>query len=77
MDRDTQRLVAYHTHISWQAPSKRSIWMDGRILPTMRLTHGRALDGKNGRETSSPSRPTTSRKAGFGETAFPEATKPL
>jgi len=31
-------------------PSKRSIWMDGRILPTMRLTHGRASRRENGRE---------------------------
>lgn len=32
VDRDTQQLIAYHTHISWQAP-ERTIWMDGRPHP--------------------------------------------
>jgi hypothetical protein len=32
VDKDTQQLVAYHTHISWQAP-ERTIWMDGRPHP--------------------------------------------
>jgi len=32
VDRGTQDVVAYHTHISWQAP-ERTIWMDGRPHP--------------------------------------------
>ena len=32
MDRETQRIVAWHTHISWQAP-ERTIYMDGRPHP--------------------------------------------
>src|SRR3974377_1245641 len=32
IDKDTQQLIAYHTHISWQAP-ERTIWMDGRPHP--------------------------------------------
>jgi hypothetical protein len=32
IDTPTQQLLAYHTHISWQAP-ERTIWMDGRPHP--------------------------------------------
>ncbi|HEY4360836.1 MAG TPA: MBL fold metallo-hydrolase [Bryobacteraceae bacterium] len=32
VDHDTQQIVAWHTHISWQAP-ERTIWMDGRAHP--------------------------------------------
>jgi len=32
VDRDTQQTIAWHTHISWQAP-ERTIWMDGRPHP--------------------------------------------
>ena len=32
VDRESQKLIAYHTHISWQAP-ERTIWMDGRPHP--------------------------------------------
>src|SRR6266481_8913658 len=32
VDKESQRLIAYHTHISWQAP-ERTIWMDGRPHP--------------------------------------------
>ena len=32
VDRDTQQTIAWHTHISWQAP-ERTIWMDGRAHP--------------------------------------------
>ena len=32
IDENTQRLVAYRTHISWQAP-EQTIWMDGRPHP--------------------------------------------
>src|SRR5437588_12231835 len=32
IDRESQKLVAYHTHISWQAP-EQTIWMDGRPQP--------------------------------------------
>ncbi|HEY7335966.1 MAG TPA: MBL fold metallo-hydrolase [Bryobacteraceae bacterium] len=32
IDRDTQQLIAWHTHISWMAP-ERTIWMDGRPHP--------------------------------------------
>ncbi len=32
IDRDTQQVVAYQTHISWEAP-ERTIWMDGRPHP--------------------------------------------
>lgn len=38
VDRETQRLVAYHTHISWQAP-ERTIWMDGRPHPPDYAAH--------------------------------------
>ncbi len=32
VDRPTQQVIAWHTHISWQAP-ERTIWMDGRPHP--------------------------------------------
>ena len=32
IDRETQRTIAWHTHISWQSP-ERTIWMDGRPHP--------------------------------------------
>jgi len=32
VDRDTQQLIAWHTHISWMAP-ERTIWMDDRPRP--------------------------------------------
>ena len=38
IDTATQRLVAYHTHISWQAP-ERTIWMDGRPHPPDYAAH--------------------------------------
>ncbi|MGD0130836.1 MAG: MBL fold metallo-hydrolase [Bryobacteraceae bacterium] len=38
VDRDTQKLIAYHTHISWQAP-ERTIWMDGRPHPPAEADH--------------------------------------
>ena len=38
IDKDTQQLVAYHTHISWQAP-ERTIWMDGRPHPPEYAAH--------------------------------------
>jgi hypothetical protein len=38
VDRDTQQLIAYHTHISWQAP-ERTIWMDGRPHPPEYAAH--------------------------------------
>ena len=38
IDRETQDLVAYHTHISWQAP-ERTIWMDGRPHPPEYAAH--------------------------------------
>jgi hypothetical protein len=38
VDRETQQLIAYHTHISWQAP-ERTIWMDGRPHPPEFAAH--------------------------------------
>jgi hypothetical protein len=38
MDKDSQRLIAYHTHISWQAP-ERTIWMDDRPHPPEYAAH--------------------------------------
>lgn len=38
VDRDTQQTVAWHTHISWQAP-ERTIWMDGRAHPGPNAPH--------------------------------------
>jgi cyclase len=38
IDRDTQQLVAYQTHISWEAP-ERIIWMDGRPHPPAWAPH--------------------------------------
>jgi len=38
IDRDTQQLIAYHTHISWEAP-ERTIWMDGRPHPPANAAH--------------------------------------
>ena len=32
VDTPTQQLIAYHTHVFWQAP-ERTIWMDGRDHP--------------------------------------------
>jgi hypothetical protein len=38
VDTSTQQTVAYHTHISWQAP-ERTIWMDGREHPPEYAAH--------------------------------------
>jgi hypothetical protein len=38
IDTPTQQIVAYHTHISWQAP-ERTIWMDGRAHPPEYAAH--------------------------------------
>jgi len=38
IDRDTQQVVAYQTHISWEAP-ERTIWMDGRPHPPAWAPH--------------------------------------
>src|SRR5271165_2113535 len=38
VDPATQQLVAYHTHISWQAP-ERTIYMDGRPHPPEYAAH--------------------------------------
>ncbi len=38
IDTATQETVAYHTHISWQAP-ERTIWMDGRPHPPDYAAH--------------------------------------
>jgi hypothetical protein len=37
-DRESQQLIAYHTHISWEAP-ERTIWMDGRPHPPEYAAH--------------------------------------
>jgi hypothetical protein len=37
-ERATQKLIAWHTHISWQAP-ERTIWMDGRPHPPAYAAH--------------------------------------
>jgi hypothetical protein len=38
VDTATQQTIAYHTHISWQAP-ERTIWMDGRPHPPEYAPH--------------------------------------
>ena len=38
VDTASQQLVAWHTHISWQAP-ERTIWMDGRPHPDEFAAH--------------------------------------
>jgi hypothetical protein len=38
VDRETQQTIAWHTHISWQAP-ERTIWMDGRPHPGPNAPH--------------------------------------
>jgi len=38
IDTPTQQTIAYHTHISWQAP-ERTIWMDGRPHPPDYVAH--------------------------------------
>src|SRR5437773_7133951 len=38
VDKDSQEIVAFHTHISWQAP-ERTIWMDGREHPPDYAAH--------------------------------------
>jgi hypothetical protein len=38
VDRESQQLIAYHTHISWEAP-ERTIWMDGRPHPPDYAAH--------------------------------------
>ena len=38
IDTPTQQVVAFHTHISWQAP-ERTIWMDGRPHPPEYVAH--------------------------------------
>ena len=38
VDTATQQIIAWHTHISWQAP-ERTIWMDGRAHPPEYAAH--------------------------------------
>jgi len=38
VDKESQQTIAYHTHISWQAP-ERTIWMDGRSHPPDYAAH--------------------------------------
>jgi cyclase len=38
VDKDTQQLIALHTHVSWQA-QERTIWMDGRPHPPADARH--------------------------------------
>jgi hypothetical protein len=38
VDPATQQVIAYHTHIAWQAP-ERTIWMDGRPHPPEYAAH--------------------------------------
>jgi glyoxylase-like metal-dependent hydrolase (beta-lactamase superfamily II) len=38
VDHDTQQIIAWHTHIEWQAP-ERTIWMDGRPHPPEYAAH--------------------------------------
>jgi len=38
IDSPSQQLIAFHTHISWQAP-ERTIWMDGRPHPPTYAAH--------------------------------------
>jgi hypothetical protein len=38
VDTPTQNVLAFHTHISWQAP-ERTIWMDGRSHPPEYAAH--------------------------------------
>jgi len=38
IDAASQQLIAFHTHISWQAP-ERTIWMDGRPHPPEYAAH--------------------------------------
>ena len=38
VDRESQQVVAFHTHISWEAP-ERTIWMDGRPHPPEYAAH--------------------------------------
>ena len=38
VDPATQQVIAYHTHIAWQAP-ERTIWMDGRAHPPEYAAH--------------------------------------
>jgi hypothetical protein len=38
VDNATQETIAWHTHISWQAP-ERTIWMDGRPHPPEYAAH--------------------------------------
>jgi len=38
VDTETQKVTAFHTHISWQAP-ERVIWMDGRPHPPDYAAH--------------------------------------
>ena len=38
VDPSTQQVIAWHTHIGWQAP-ERTIWMDGRPHPPAWAAH--------------------------------------
>ncbi len=38
VDKESQEIVAFHTHISWQAP-ERTIWMNGREHPPDYAAH--------------------------------------
>ena len=38
VDKESQEIIAFHTHISWQAP-ERTIWVDGREHPPDYAAH--------------------------------------
>jgi hypothetical protein len=52
VDRASQKVIAYHTHLSAYG-AEQTIWMDGRIRRIMRLTPGRDFRPANGKATFS------------------------
>ena len=53
VDKESQEIVAFHTHISWQAP-ERTIWMDGASIRRItRLIRGKGSRPESGKATCS------------------------
>jgi hypothetical protein len=56
IDRETQRVTAYHGHLIRKSRKRRSGWTDGRIRRRTPCTHGAASRPASGTATNSSSR---------------------
>jgi len=75
VDTQTQQVIAYHTHVQWQA-QERTIWMDGRILTRTLHTPGRDSRQGSGMAISLPSPPRISKRVTFAVMEFRAAIAP-